>query len=202
MENPVATTPGSLSGLCLLAEKYGTDKLGVYTPFYDLLFADRRLRTFRVLEIGVGTPEAMPHVKGYQAGASLRMWREYFPHADVVGLDYNENACAAALADRILTLPCDQRSEGKMMEIRRGLALGGRFDLILDDGSHESHAQLNAFRNLSPLLAPHGLYIVEDVDNVAELSPYLPEHTVVDHIHNFQDREIGRCVLIQGEAIQ
>ncbi len=84
-----------LTDLCHLAEYYGTDKLGVYTPFYDLLFRDRREKVFKVLEIGIGTIKAMAHVKGYKAGASLRMWRDYFINAEILGLD-NDNAAIEA----------------------------------------------------------------------------------------------------------
>src|SRR5260221_689040 len=103
--------------LCALAEKFGTDKLGVYTPFYDLLFGKRRHDVFKVLEVGIGTPEAMKHVKGYVPGASLRMWKEYFPHADVYGLDVNPNAVASVSGDRLFAFKCNQASEAELEAI-------------------------------------------------------------------------------------
>src|SRR5438067_9360832 len=79
-----------LTELCVLARKYGTDKGGWhmlagdtchnYTPTYHHMFGTRRLSVRNVLEIGVNY------------GPSLRMWEEYFPNADIYGLDSN-TAC-------------------------------------------------------------------------------------------------------------
>jgi len=53
-----------MTELCQLATKYGTDKAGWYTPVYDLLLSGRRQQVKNVLEIGIGTVEAMSHVQG------------------------------------------------------------------------------------------------------------------------------------------
>ena len=77
----VAMVGENMTRLCELAEKYGSDKTPSifhgYTPFYDELLKDRDVK--RVLEIGIGNVACMNHVKDYKPGASLRMWRDYFP---------------------------------------------------------------------------------------------------------------------------
>lgn len=61
--------------LSVLALKYGTDKWAHgYLGYYESHFRSIRNRRLNILEIGVG---------GYdnpkEGGASLRMWKEYFP---------------------------------------------------------------------------------------------------------------------------
>lgn len=178
-----------MTELCRLAEKHGTDKLGVYTPFYDSLLGPRSDFITAVLEVGIGTPEAMPHVKDYKAGASLRMWRDYFRRASIVGIDINQNAVSEAKEDRIHTLQGDSRQ----------IELRGLYDLVIDDGSHDPKDQLDTFDNLFCRVSAGGLYIIEDVEEYAlrdkTLSLNLPEHTIIQHVHGEQ---IGRCIVVQA----
>ena len=174
------------SELCQLASKYGTDKLGVYTAIYELILKHRNIS--RILEVGIGTPEAMSHVKGYKPGASLRMWRDY--GAEVVGIDVSLKAVLDAADDGIRTIQWDSTQE---------LPIDlGKFDLIIDDGSHKPEDQLATFNNLFKHLSSGGLYIIEDVDEWTVknnlLSPYLPEHTLFFH---YSDKGIGRAIVIQ-----
>lgn len=181
---------GSLTPLCWLAGKYGTDKLGFYTPIYDLLLSGRRDRVFRVLEVGIGTPEAMKHVPGYRPGASLCMWRDYFPNAYICGLDV-QVPVRWEDSERLTVIRGDSRDP----DIVPALLSGGRFDLIVDDGSHEPEDQRKTFENLSPLLVQGGLYIVEDVNEKLYLDV---EHT---EIHHAADGGVGSAILIRQEAL-
>jgi hypothetical protein len=192
-----------MTDLCRLAEKYGTDKLGVYTPFYDLLLRDRRAQIFKVLEIGIGTPEAMKHVPNYQPGASLRMWRDYFPYAAIYGIDIDKQSVNNALTERILTFQCDQSSEPELEALVPHLKLSynrswqGKFNLIVDDGSHKPEDQLLTFRILSRLLDPHGLYIIEDMT----LSPVpMQIGCPYTEIHHWHEGQAGHAIIIRGES--
>ena len=151
-----------MTPLCELAKKYGTDKYPWYTPFYHLLLRNRRVET--VLEIGVGTPQAMQHVPGYQPGASLRMWSEYFPEALVIGFDKDLTGCPSK--DPNYTFCEDQNDPQHLAELARSF---GPFDLIVDDGSHDPAHQISCFNALFPLLTPCGLYIIEDVNGPLDL---------------------------------
>ena len=137
--------------LCDIANKYGTDKCPThkglrpghsYTPFYETLFRAGGYAVKFVLEIGI------------ERGASLRMWRDFFPQATVVGLDIvPENLIQE---DRIFSLLINP-----VLSIE-GLKPGG-FNVIVDDGSHNPDDQIAAFLNLFPLLSTQGIYIIEDV---------------------------------------
>jgi len=152
--------------LCELATTFGTDKCNFhhYTPHYHEMFKDRRNEVRKVLEIGIGDPASMadPSGKPYQPGASLRMWRDYFPNATILGLDNNRSLLF--YEERIWTRYADQGDENSIRTAI--LSLSGwtfGFDLIVDDGSHVPEHQVNTAKLLVPLLAPHGIYVIEDV---------------------------------------
>ena len=73
-----------LGALAKLAIRHGSDKWGAhsYTKHYEAHFLPYREEVLNILEIGVG---------GYGdptvGGASLKMWRDYFPLATVYALD-------------------------------------------------------------------------------------------------------------------
>jgi hypothetical protein len=190
------STRSCLTELCRLAEYYGTDKLGVYTPFYDLLFSARREKVYKVLEVGIGTPTAMAHVPNYCPGASLRMWKDYFPNAEIHGIDKDAAAVNTPFGDRILTHRVDQSYEADLLDALPALALGGKFDLIVDDGSHKPEDQLLTFQVLSKLLDPRGLYIIEDIYPPGPWFDF--PHT---EIHHWHEGIRGHAILIRGEAI-
>lgn len=149
--------------LCELAEKYGTDKrpepLGHgYTHYYDMLFASQRESVRKVVEIGIDT------------GASLRMWRDYFPNAAIYGLDVDPNKLFSE--DRIECLLCEQGSTGSLFDV--SVRIGGGVNFILDDGSHRPDHQVTSAIALMPLLAPGGIYIIEDVLDPWKVTTQLP----------------------------
>jgi predicted O-methyltransferase YrrM len=127
----------------------GTDKSSQhhdYLGFYELALRGQS-KIDRLLEIGV------------YHGASVRMWCEFLPNAQIVGLDVNQTATAHA-DERIAIEIGDQADPATL---RRLVAVHGPFDVIVDDGSHIWTHQIVSFETLFPLLAPGGLYILEDV---------------------------------------
>lgn len=152
-----------MSELCKIAERYGTDKVNhhTYTELYDALFCARRNTVRRVLEIGIGTAEYMVSSPDrYFTGASLLMWRDYFPEAIVYGADVSPSAMFSA--ERIETFLVDQ---GALEELksRAKIRAGLGYDLIVDDGSHLWEHQVSSANTLLPLLSEDGLYVIEDV---------------------------------------
>ena len=145
-----------MTELCKLGLKYGTDKYPSYTPFYDMLFNQTRLAVTRVLELGIGTVGCMGHVPGYRPGASLRMWRDYFPNAQITGVDIDQSVLFEE--DRINTVLCNQSDLS-------GETYGWdkeSFDLILDDASHSSADQHATLFQMLPYVKSDGIYIIED----------------------------------------
>lgn len=189
-------TRSSVTTLCQLAEKYGTDKWPWYTPFYDLLFRGRRTEVLRVLEVGIGTPKTMTHVDAYAPGASLRMWRDYFPRAIIYGADVDREVVNDVISTRIITVHCDQRSEDSLDSLLP--ELNGQFQLIIDDGSHDIQDQGRTYTHLNRLLAPGGIYIIEDA-NVEICGLPVASQVVECRAPNWPTPDtVGRCVVIQS----
>lgn len=162
-----------------LAKKWGTDKAFFYAPYYEVLFSGRTV--YKLLEIGIGTKEVMAESiaragwTDYRPGASLRMWAEYFPDADIYGIDKDRNACVEAsdTNNRITTFWADTLEDNNLAFLLN-LRVIGPFDIIIDDGSHAPQDQVLTMLNFYPLLAPDGIYITEDVSEPFE-TPYPAE---------------------------
>lgn len=126
-----------------LAAKYGTDKLQHgYIPFYEQHLPKEPKR---ILEIGV------------KEGRSLAMWAEYFPNAEIHGLDLFEENNLNNVLDYLskgFHSPFDVIDKFKL---HKGNQCDWRileelrkydFDVIIDDGSHNSRDQLMTFFGL------------------------------------------------------
>lgn len=133
----------SLSEICLI---YRTDKNCVHSyvdNVYEGLFKDVRHSTKKLLEIGV------------EGGGSLLMWREYFPNAEILGID--EKPCRQLEGrERIKTLKGDAY-EKNMIDL-----VGDDFDIIIDDGPHTLKSISFFVEEYINKLAPGGILVVED----------------------------------------
>ncbi len=142
------------NNLISIAQKYRTDKWGThrYAQHYDRHFQPFRHRQVNVLEIGVG---------GYDnssaGGASLRMWKEYFPQGSIFAIDIHDKS--SVQEDRIQIFRGSQDDDGFLKKVAGKI---GRLDLIVDDGSHMNQHVISSFLTLFPLLADDGIYVVED----------------------------------------
>lgn len=138
-----------------LGERYGTDKVHDhhYTPHYHQRFAEFRNMEITLLEIGVG---------GYgdptAGGASLRMWRDYFGKATIVGVDIEPKTLD--LGDRVYV---EQGDISDRRVIDRLAERYGPFDIIIDDGSHRYDDIVTAWAYLWEHLRMGGWYVVEDL---------------------------------------
>lgn len=122
-----------------------TDKSTIthcYLDNYARHLEHRRNEPLTILEIGVA------------GGASIKMWREYFPNAKVYGIDNNPQCAGEGI------FIGDHNDEVFMSTTMRGIGL---CDLIIDDGSHVGHDMKKLFQQLFKYhVAAGGLYIVED----------------------------------------
>lgn len=148
--------PGVQPGLTELAVKYGTDKWGRhrYTPHYEFHLSHLKDESFTLLEIGIG---------GYKrkgaGGASLRMWKEYFPHAQILGLDIEDKSFVNE--DRIRAYQGSQVDKELLRDIVRD---AGNLRVVIDDGSHRNDHVLRTFADLFPMLPDNVIYIIEDTE--------------------------------------
>lgn len=162
-----------LSELC---DKYGSDKGSMksdghvyswaahsYADFYNDLFSHCRQTIVSVFECGIGTNEVgAPSSMGRDGkpGASLRVWRDYFPNAEIFGADIARHILFEE--DRIKTFYVDQTDPGSIAEIWQ--AIGRKnFDLIIDDGLHTFEAGVCLHEASIDRLSSTGVYVIEDV---------------------------------------
>lgn len=155
-------TIGRTSNLTHLAKVYSTDKWGehYYTPHYQLHFQPFKYKNINLLEIGVGGYD--DPLKG---GASLRMWKRYFPFAKIFSLDifdksfHEENRIKIYNGSQV-----DQQFLNSIVDKCK------KFDLIIDDGSHINKHVIQSFEYLFPFLSNEGIYVIEDTQ-----TSYWPE---------------------------
>lgn len=168
------TTPG-LPTLDELAHKYGSGKAtrsGGGSAFvggrpdgradgsghgfahtYARALESTRTTTKRVLEFGV------------YMGASIKMWQEYFPNAEIVGVDwfagllghgerfkdahkFYDDWQAGKHGQRIQLIEANQGLIEHLERVVAQLRNGGAFDLIVDDASHKNKDQQQTFGHL------------------------------------------------------
>ncbi len=162
----------NITELCKIAYKYGTDKCPQikhsYTPFYYKLLKDRRESIKKVLELGVGYYRGMgqnettydPGLKRqYHRGASLYMWRDFFPNAQIYGADIRPETLFSD--ERIKTYLCDERKKEDLMRLIENT--GSDIDVVIDDASHHVDDQIFLATTILPLLKKDVVYIIEDV---------------------------------------
>jgi len=148
--------------LCDLCKKYGTDKGHQddggwgYSPFYHNVFRDRRYKVKRVFELGICGFRDIPN---NVVGASLWVWHDYFPTAEVIGVDVDPKFMLNT--GRISSFIADETRPETMLGPLR--SAGGPYDLIVDDAIHEPHEQIVALQTMIPFLAADGIYAMEDV---------------------------------------
>lgn len=156
-----------------LAIKYKTDKSSKwhgFTKYYEKYLESWRDKKFKLLEIGISSAN------------SLKMWRDFFPQAEITGIDIDRNSLKYR-EDGFNMIMCDQSDSGSLTTLSETV---GPFDIVIDDGSHRMDHIIISFETLFPLLNNGGLYIVEDL-HTCYLSQYNP-NKVQDALSYFQDR--------------
>lgn len=169
--------------LAALAEKYGTDKLAhAYLPHYEARFTPLRESPVVLLEIGV------------MEGASLKMWRDYFPFGRIYGIDAVE-ACVFT-EERIKVFHGRQEEEKFLATV---LTQTGPFDIVVDDGSHHAQDHLVSFHFLWPHMNNGGWYAIEDCFSLFNDCWTQPgERTILDLLHERREQILtGRSDIAQ-----
>lgn len=160
----VATGKGGVN-LTDLADRFGSDKGSGkhrYTELYHMLFHPYRGRKFNFLEMGllIGGPEHGNDPDRETTDApSIRMWLEYFPKAHIHGLDVSDFSWFEH--ERFTFHRCDMDERDQITEAIEEIEPAPT--IVIDDASHASHHQQNAFLEIFPRLESGGLYIIEDL---------------------------------------
>lgn len=133
-----------------LSLKYSpTKRRHDYLKRYNFHFYPIREKVKKILEIGV------------DKGESLYMWEEYFPNAEIHGLDINKE-CEKFNKGRVKIHIGDQSNKNFLNDLGEK---NNFFDIIIDDGSHIHDHIIKSFTSLYPFLKNGGYYVVEDVVN-------------------------------------
>jgi SAM-dependent methyltransferase len=120
----------------------------------------------------------------------LLAFSEYYPNATVVGIDihYHKIADEVKRNNNISLVTGDVYQYEMTTMIRNQFP--EPFQLIVDDCLHSPEDQLKAFRLWSPLLAPDGIYLIEDIYDLSQLSKILSFWTVDWDITLGDNREL------------
>jgi SAM-dependent methyltransferase len=151
-----------------LANKHRSNKGSLYfnahayAAVYESYLREKRLAELHIVDLGLlgHDGSAVPPDGPYDDTPSLRLWRDYFPNARIVGFDLADLSAAPALQGvQIVRGDC-----GEVEDLQRLVeGAGGEFDVVIDDAGHASHYQQKALSALYPHLKPGGLYFIEDV---------------------------------------
>ena len=202
----LSDSPSLLNELC---DKYGSDKgsstLGKkpypwpphnYTAIYSLIFGLSRLSVRNVLECGIGTNN--PHKKSNMTklgkpGASLRVWRDFFPLAEIYGVDIDPKTLCHE--NRIKSFEVDQTSKSSIERFKAQIP-NLEFDIIIDDGLHEFFAGQNFFINTFGILRNGGFYVIEDIipSDIEKYRQYFSKMKIPFSVYFFNDRSAKRSL--------
>lgn len=149
---------------------------------YPLYFEPIRNNNLKILEIGV------------HLGGSLRAMKEYFPNANIVGVDIN---IQTEEEERIILVEGSQSDSDFLTTVNRD---HGPFDIIIDDASHKFQDQVITFETLWPVLNAGGLYFIEDVihtfngwDTLHYLRSLVTKESFIDKPKDNTDMIRGIC---------
>lgn len=159
-----------------IAIECGTDKSSKghnYCQYYDMFFSNMREWPNNLLEIGI------------DKGDSIKMWQEYFPITAIHGIDIRGDY--EYLYDgRTLTHIVDQSNKGELILFAEQYP--NYFNIVIDDGSHQSADMVLTFETLFPYLRSGGYYIIEDLlCNYDERWRAIGEFGIIDRIKNMVD---------------
>ena len=134
----------------------GTDKASLigekmhcswdYYRHYYGAFRYWRDKPINVIEIGV------------LFGHSINVWLEYFSKARIVGVDINPD-CSKFARERVEIRIGSQDDQ----QFLRSVAAEFSPSIVIDDGSHFAAHMIVSFETLFPMLAPGGIYVLEDM---------------------------------------
>lgn len=145
-----------------------------YTPFYDMIFSSMRYKPIVFGEIGI------------YKNASMQMWRKYFPNATLYGWDHDEEFLEYAKNQELENTHYDYMNVRDEKSIKDCFEkTETKFDVIIDDASHEFWDQIKVIRNAYKYLNPGGYLIIEDIDRWKDEADYSNEIWMFNHMLYF-----------------
>lgn len=154
-----------------ILETYETDKNNAtehsYGEYYNKLFAQYAKESpISILELGV------------QRGGSLLAWKEYFPNAEVIGVDITDTRLEKYKQDRVTFIKADLMEAIPLLKDKY-------FDIIIDDADHFDGTNAFVVKNYYPLLKDGGVIVIEDIQIIDRytqtIRAALPEGAVMSY---------------------
>ena len=146
--------PCSIMSLIDLVDNTHTDKNTThsYLSLYQQLLESKKDTATHVLEVGV------------QYGGSIKLWKDFFTNATVVGVDVmkKEGVWEEILHDRI-QLYTESNAYDTDFFVSTFLEKEPRFDFLLDDGPHTLDSMVRFIQLYSQVMKENGILIIEDV---------------------------------------
>jgi hypothetical protein len=172
--------------LASIFNKNGSDKSSRHS--YEGIYSDilNQFDNPKILEIGLGSINAFPYA-GLNPGGSMKSWREYKPSSTLIGADIDNDAI---LAISEIGIQVDQTSDESLIRLREESKKHClSFDLVIDDGFHDPHANIRTLFNLFEVVAEDGFYVIEDVHASLIVfwlicSPHLPGFMKIYDLRN------------------
>lgn len=169
--------------------KYGTDKATFhkYLDFYEEWLPKRTFKG-RVLEIGV------------MDGASVKMWQEYYPDAEIVGIDTKYGLQELhndywQVPNTVNLIQCDATKPMQLKQL-------GVFEIIIDDGSHYTADQQKSFKHLFyNQLTPGGWYVLEDLHTSLNPKYVNSKHTTLEWLKTLKGVNIAKYSANKKQSI-
>lgn len=133
-----------------------------YLETYELLFNKRKSKTKNVLEIGIGD-------FGELNGGSVELWYNYFQNACIYAIDILD---ITRVLPHIQNNPRIQLFTGSNAYDQHFfettfINTNIKFDIMIDDGPHTLESMIKFINLYHKLLAPGGIMIVEDVQDIS-----------------------------------
>jgi hypothetical protein len=139
-----------------LNPEFGTDKGGPKSyvrEYYENKFSKLIDLNITLVEIGV------------RSGASLKLWREYFSNADIIGLDNFDEVNKGQISineswiysENIKFILGDAYSKDVANQIEN------KIDILIDDGPHTFESHVKLLEIYIPKMNKKGTIIIEDI---------------------------------------
>ena len=141
-----------------LGQKYNTDKASQYTRRGNLTKGHDYLRHYELfLSTLLDEPFTLIEL-GCYTGASLKMWKEYYAKAHIIGVDLDEKL-ARLEEERISCVCSDAVADDLPQKLSK---FNENIMCIIDDCSHAWGDQRRTFEMLFPMVNSGGFYIIGD----------------------------------------
>lgn len=150
----------SETNLCFLGKKFDTNKSSLnlnghrsgYTVFYSLIFEHLIEKKCNIAEIGI------------EKNGSTNMWRNYFLKANIDCFEKDKKKIIYAKKQQLAKVKYHYIDVNSPTIIKKAfLQTKKKFDIIIDDSTHEFDHQINIIKNVHAFMKKGGILIIEDI---------------------------------------